>query len=131
MKHLHHGVVGLALVAGLVPAAAQLAPDALVERPNLGLPDGTVAPAAQLQLTPEQKVAIFNAVQQSNSKVNATAQVPTTVGGQVPPSLELYILPDRALAIAPEAKGMKYTMVQNQLVLVDPTTMLVVAVIRG
>ena len=50
--------------------------------------------------------------------------------GLGPPVIELYILPESALVTAPEAKGVKYTMVQNQIVLVDPTTMRVVDVIR-
>jgi hypothetical protein len=38
-------------------------------------------------------------------------------------------LPDAALAAVPDAKIVKYTTVQNQIVLVDPTTMRVVDVI--
>ena len=52
------------------------------------------------------------------------------IGAQVPPVTELYFLPDNALATAPEAKGVKYTAAQNRVVLVDPTTMRVVDVIR-
>jgi hypothetical protein len=48
-------------------------------------------------------------------------------GAQVPPATELYFLPDRALATAPKAT--KYTVAQNRVVLVDPTTMRVVEVI--
>jgi hypothetical protein len=87
-----------------------------------------IAPAAQLTLTPEQKTAIFDAVQPAEAKVKAQ-NVPATVGAQVPPATELYFLPDRALAIAPEAKATKYTVAQNRVVLVDPTTMRVVDVI--
>jgi hypothetical protein len=39
------------------------------------------------------------------------------------------VLPDRALATVPEARSVKYTVVQKQIVLVDPTTMRVVDVI--
>jgi hypothetical protein len=55
--------------------------------------------------------------------------VPATVGGQVPPATELYFLPDNAIAAAPEAKAIKYTVAKNRVVLVDPTTMRVVDVI--
>jgi hypothetical protein len=47
----------------------------------------------------------------------------------VPPQLELYVLPDRALATVPAAKTVKYTQVHDQIVLVDPTTMRVVDII--
>jgi hypothetical protein len=39
-------------------------------------------------------------------------------------------LPIAALAQAPEVRNLKYTMVQNQVVLVDPLQMRVVDVIR-
>ena len=45
--------------------------------------------------------------------------------------MELYILPDNALMAAPAAKGFKYTVVQKQVVLVDPINMRVVDVIDG
>ena len=88
-----------------------------------------IAPAAQLQLTPEQKAVIYDTVRPAEGKVKAPGNVPATVGADVPPATELYFLPDGALASAPEAKGIKYTVAQNRVVLVDPTTMRVVEVI--
>jgi uncharacterized protein DUF1236 len=49
----------------------------------------------------------------------------------VPPSIELYALPIAAVSQAPKARALKYTLVQNQVVLVDPTNMRVVDVIRS
>jgi hypothetical protein len=40
------------------------------------------------------------------------------------------MLPDSVLAQLPETKAVKYTTVQNQIVLVDPLTMRVVEVIK-
>jgi hypothetical protein len=68
-------------------------------------------------------------VRAASAKVRVPDNVPATIGAQVPPVTELYFLPDNALASAPEAKGVKYTMARNQVVLVDPTTMRVVEVI--
>jgi hypothetical protein len=124
MIYVHSGIVGLALVALIGQAAAQGN-----EAQNVDPRRGTVAPAAQLALTPEQKTAIFDAVRPAEAKVKAPGNVPATVGAQVPPATELYFLPDRALATAPEAKATKYTVAQNRVVLVDPTTMRVVDVI--
>ena len=47
----------------------------------------------------------------------------------VPPMIELYTLPDDATASVPAAKLYKYTMVENKVVLVDPTKMRVIDVI--
>jgi hypothetical protein len=127
MIYIRNGIVGLALVGLLGQAAAQVNPGN--EPPNIDPRRGTVAPAAQLALTPEQKTVIFEAVRPTEAKVKAPGNVPATVGAQVPPATELYFLPDRALATAPEAKAIKYTVAQNRVVLVDPTTMRVVDVI--
>ena len=40
------------------------------------------------------------------------------------------MLPDGVLAEVPAAKSVKYTVVDNQLILVDPTTMRVVDIIQ-
>jgi hypothetical protein len=125
MIYIRNGIIGLALV-GLVGQATSQVSSPANEPQNVDPRLGTIAPAAQLTLTPEQKTAIFDAVQPAEAKVKAPGNVPATVGAQVPPATELYFLPDRALAIAPEAK---YTVAQNRVVLVDPTTMRVVDVI--
>jgi hypothetical protein len=65
-----------------------------------------------------------------DSKTASSVNFVVAVGAPVPPSIELYMLPDVALAEIPVAKLVKYTTVQNQVVLVDPTTMRVVDVIR-
>ncbi len=51
------------------------------------------------------------------------------VGADVPPMIELYTLPDDTLARIPAIKPYEYTMVQNKVVLVDPTRMRVIDVI--
>jgi uncharacterized protein DUF1236 len=48
----------------------------------------------------------------------------------LPTSIELYPLPDDVSAALPATKDYRYTVVQNQVVIVDPATMKVVDVIR-
>jgi hypothetical protein len=83
----------------------------------------------QLQLTAPQRTAILDAVRTEKKSITPPPSFIVSVGAPVPPQLELYMLPDRALATVPDAKSVKYTVVQNQVVLVDPTTMRVVDVI--
>jgi Protein of unknown function (DUF1236) len=126
--YLRFGALAFALALGVDLAAAQTrAPDGLPP------PVGAVTPAnpAQLQLTPAQKTAILNAVREKSANVRpSTTGFSVAVGEMVPPSIELYLLPDNALAEVPEAKAVKYTVVQNQVVLVDPTTMRIIDVLR-
>src|ERR1700719_10859 len=123
------GMIAVALVGLAGQASAQLAAGVGNESPSVDPRRGVIAPTAQLELTPEQKAAIFDAVRPADGKAKAPGNVPVAIGAQVPPVTELYFLPDNALATAPEAKGVKYTVAQNRVLLVDPTTMRVVDVI--
>jgi Protein of unknown function (DUF1236) len=84
--------------------------------------------ASKLALTPAQRSAIYQEVQTDTSKV-APSRFAAHVGAEVPPMIELYMLPDDILANSPETKLYKFTKVDDQVVLVDPTRMRVIAVI--
>ena len=82
----------------------------------------------KLILTPTQRTAIYNEVSKDKSKV-APKDFSPVIGADVPPMIELYMLPEDAVANVPAAKLYKYTMVAGKVVLVDPTKMRVVDVI--
>ena len=112
----------MALVAS-APAPAQTPPSG-----SLGAAD----PAAPLALTPAERAAILAAVRQEKAKPDSKMppDAPVSVGVQLTPSTALRILPDAALAQAPAAKTVQYTLIGNQVVLVDPTNMRVVDIIK-
>jgi hypothetical protein len=126
----HRSLVGTLLVlaplalAGISgPAGAQTPPS-----PSPRVTD----PAAPLALTPAEKAAIRAAVRQDMAKPNTSAvpNSPVSIGAQLPASIALKMLPDAALAQAPAAKTVQYTVIGNQIVLVDPTNMRVVDIIN-
>jgi hypothetical protein len=82
----------------------------------------------KLILSPAQRTAIYDQVSKDKTKV-APKNFSPVIGGDVPPMIELYALPDDAVTGVPAAKLYKYTMVENKVVLVDPTKMRVVDVI--
>lgn len=82
----------------------------------------------KLILSPAQRQAIYEEVSKDKSKV-APKDFSPVIGGDVPPMIELYSLPDDAVASIPAAKIYKYTMVENKVVVVDPTKMRVIDVI--
>jgi len=84
---------------------------------------------AQIQLDAAQRAAIVTAVRDVRIAPPGHS-FNISVGAQLPPSIELNYLPVAALSQAPEARALKYTLVQNQIVLVDPTNMRIVNVIR-
>jgi hypothetical protein len=82
----------------------------------------------KLDLTAAQRRAIYAAVTKDKSKAAKTGFAPT-IGADVPPMLELYTLPEEIMAENQSAKFFEYTLVQDKVVLVDPTRMRVVDVI--
>jgi hypothetical protein len=88
--------------------------------------NGGVAP--NLELTSVQRSAIYQAVHRDKTRA-APNRFAASIGADVPPMIELYALPDEILADNPVAKLYKFTRVDEQIVLVDPTKMRVVAVI--
>jgi hypothetical protein len=85
-------------------------------------------PSSGLGLTPGQRNAIYQEVHKGLSKV-APSRFAADVGAEVPPVTHLYMLPDHIVASNPEAQAYKFTEVDDQVVLVDPTKMRVIAVI--
>ena len=79
-------------------------------------------------LSPAQRNAIYAEVSKDPSK-SSHQHFTAAVGADVPPMIELYTLPDDATAAAPAAKLYKYTMVDDKVVVVDPTKMRIVDVI--
>jgi hypothetical protein len=95
----------------------------------LALACGVGAGTAQIQLDAAQRAAIITAVRDVRIAPPGHS-FNISIGAQVPPSIELNYLPVAVLSQAPEARALKYTLVQNQVVLVDPTNMRIVDVIR-
>jgi hypothetical protein len=82
----------------------------------------------KLVLTQAQRRAIYAAAMRDRTKP-PQPRFSAEIGAEVPPMIELNPLPDEAVADNPEAKFYEYTMVQDRVVLVDPTKMRVVDVI--
>jgi hypothetical protein len=90
-------------------------------------PDGAVA--QKLTLTAAQKSAIYNAVFGQPGRPHALG-LAANVGAAVPPSAELRDFPDQATASDPWTAFLKYALVENDIVVVDPVMMRVVDVIH-
>lgn len=117
-------LTALTLIGGAILQSAE-AQDVDGGGPPSALNGGT---EQKLILTPAQRRAIYDAVTKDKSKI-AKIHFPATVGAEVPPMLELHALPDDAVAGNQTAKFFEYTVVQDKVVLVDPTRMRVVDVI--
>ena len=90
----------------------------------------TTKPGGTLQLSAAQKTSLYQTVAKEKVKSPPPASFKPSLGASVPPSIELYSLPADFTAQVPAAKQYKYTVAQNQVVLVNPTNMTVVDIIR-
>jgi hypothetical protein len=116
--------VAVAFILGTAGAGAQTAgPDEALNA------DGAVV--QKLALTEAQKSAIYNAVLQRRVRLSTTTAIPVAVGAPVSPAAELSDLSDQAAAAQPLAMDLKYAMVEDDVVVVDPIRMRVVDIIHG
>ncbi len=84
----------------------------------------------EVTLTSAQERAIYNAVARQRVRP-LNEPIPVAVGAPVPQTLELADLPDQAAPAEPSGTLLKYAMVEDKVVIVDPIRMRVVAVIRN
>ncbi len=91
---------------------------------------GITEPSTALHLTPQQRTEIYQAVAKNKLRTPPPANTPVTVGAQIPPVTELYALPEAVTADVPSAKFYRYTVADNRVLIVDPTTLKVVDVIN-
>jgi len=111
------------------PAVPQVAPHEGLATGRIQSP--TIDPRSGLRLNEQQRVYIRDAVMKDRSKVKPPSlEVDPAVGASLPPSLELYYLPDAVLANVPNAKLYRYTIVHDRVLIADPTKMQVIDVIR-
>jgi hypothetical protein len=131
-------LAGLALTLLIIggSAAAQTTPPSSSPPAPSPAPNVLSAPApltTPIELTPQQRSQLYQAVIKEKEKVRTPppADAVLTVGAQLPGSVELYLLPDAIAAELPTAaKQYKYTMWKDQVILVDPTNLKVVEIIR-
>ena len=92
---------------------------------NIQAQNADAGVASTLELTAAQRNAIYAAVSKDRSKVSPQ-RFPAVIGAEVPPMINLYALPDDIVAGIPAAKLYECTMVEDKVVVVDPTRMRVV-----
>jgi Protein of unknown function (DUF1236) len=103
------------------------------EPPNSRMAPGTAReetksgpPAA---LSTEQHAKIRDTLRIEKSERLASVPFSTKVGEAVPGTVHLYVLPVSILEYAPQYRGYEYILVGNEILIVDPRTMRIVAVI--
>jgi Protein of unknown function (DUF1236) len=89
--------------------------------------DSGNAPA--LDLSPQQKQTIYQSISSTQKNSPAPTGFRAAVGVHVPDAIELKPMPQTLAMLIPAARDMEVAMVEKQVVLVDPKTKTVVAVV--
>lgn len=85
--------------------------------------------SSELNLTADQEKKLWSAISDHAMKQNAPSGFSATVGQTVPTSVTLRELPSQAATDVPAAKSYQYAMVDNKLLLVNPSDKKIVDVI--
>jgi hypothetical protein len=86
------------------------------------------APAA---LSAEQHAKIWSTLRGEKAERLTNVEFSTTVGGVIPATVHLYRLPVSIVEYAPQYRGYEYILVGDEILIVDPRTLRIVAVIAA
>ena len=114
------------LLALVATAGAQAPPRDAGTGPT---PADSATTARALELTPAERLAIYQSVTQTKKNNAAPVGFRATVGAHVPDSVQLEPLSDTLAKLVPRARGFSIGMVEKEVILVDPGTRQVVAVV--
>jgi hypothetical protein len=108
--------IAAALIAGATTANAQTT--VITREP---VQTQTIVTEQPLQLTPVQRRTVYRTIVQERVRP-ARPTVEYRVGMRVPPTAQLYTVPETVAVEVPAIKAYKYMMVNNRVVLIDPAT---------
>lgn len=94
---------------------------------NIGKP----SPAgASVELTDSQRGKIRSIIgKDSGARVNDNVNFDITVGAEVPRSVHVAVLPEDVVEVVPQYQGYDYIVVGDNILIVDPATMEIVAIV--
>jgi hypothetical protein len=88
------------------------------------------AGGASVQLSQDQRTKIKDVIvgDRNVARVNS-ANFSVSVGARVPRDVHIAVLPPEVVTIVPEYRGFEYVMVGDQLLIIDPSTLEIVAIL--
>jgi hypothetical protein len=117
--------------AGQSGGTAQTTPEAPNSRmaPSAARDEPKSSPPAALSA--EQHVKIRDTLRVEKSQRLGNVAFSTKVGDAVPGTVHLYVLPVSIAEYAPQYRGYEYILVGDEILIVDPSTLRIVAVIEA
>jgi Protein of unknown function (DUF1236) len=116
------------------PVKEKTAPTAqapLKEKPAPSVAKDETKSGAPAALSAEQHAKIWSTLRGEKSERLTNVEFSTTVGGVIPRTVHLYRLPVSIVEYAPQYRGYEYILVGDEILIVDPRTLRIVAVIAA
>jgi hypothetical protein len=85
--------------------------------------------AKSVQLSSEQRTRIHEVIGRNSSARVDHVDFSLSVGTRVPRTVHVVVLPEDIVRIVPEYRGFKYIIVRDEIVILDPDTLEIVAII--
>ncbi len=83
-----------------------------------------------MQLSQDQRTRISTIIGKSPSaRITGKPDFDVTVGARIPRSVHVAVLPDDVVQIVPQYRGFDYVLVGDRILIIDPNTFEIVAVI--
>lgn len=89
------------------------------------------AGAGSKQMTSEQRTSIRTVIKQQNARPVTNVNFSISVGTRVPRTVSFYPVPTQLVAIYPDWRGYEYFLVGDQIIVVNPRTLEIVAVLEA
>jgi hypothetical protein len=87
------------------------------------------AGAGAKQLTTEQRTRISTVIKQQNVQPATNINFSISVGTKVPRTVAFHALPTEIISVYPDWRGYEFFLVSNQIIVVNPRTLEIVAVL--
>ena len=112
------------------PSSERFTPKAQTDAPK-GSAQADAQHAAPAALSAEHHAKVWEAIRGEKSAPFTGARFSMTVGEAVPQAVHLNRLPTRVIEFAPQYRGYEYLLVGDEILIVDPRTHRIVAVIAA
>jgi len=90
---------------------------------------GHAGAGKSVNLSSEQKTRIHEVIGRNSSARVDHVDFSLSVGTRVPRTVHVVVLPDEIVRIVPEYRGFKYIIVRDEIVILDPDTLEIVAIL--
>ncbi|MBV6486526.1 MAG: hypothetical protein GHHEDOFH_00460 [Pseudorhodoplanes sp.] len=94
-----------------------------------GATTGQGAAGTSASLTQEQRTKISTTIKRTNVKPVTNVNFNVTVGAVVPRTVELHPLPATVIEVYPQWRGYRFVLVSDEIIIIEPSSYKIVAVI--